>query len=51
MIGFDSLITNSEIAYLPRINNYFCENESSFEKEIFNKAQNIAILKYLKKNK
>jgi len=48
MIGFDSLITNYEISYLPFINHYSLEYDNSFKKEIFNKAKNIAIFKYLK---
>ena len=45
MTGFDSLITNNEIGYLPII----CDSSNLFQKEIFDKAKNIAILKYLKK--
>lgn len=45
MTGFDSLITNNEIGYLPII----CDSSNIFQKEIFDKAKNIAILKYLTK--
>ena len=50
MSGFDSLITNNKIGYLPNID---INNESFnlFQKEIFYKARNIAIIKYLKKIK
>lgn len=47
MSRFDSLITNNKIGYLPDINESF----SLFQKEIFYKARNIAIIKYLKKIK
>lgn len=47
MSGFDSLITNNKIGYLPILNESF----SLFQKEIFYKARNIAIIKYLKKIK
>lgn len=45
MTGFNSLITNNEIGYLPIIS----DSSNIFQKEIFDKAKNIAILKYLKK--
>ena len=48
MSGLDNLITNYRINYLPHINNYSIEYYSSFSKEIYNKAKNIAILKYIK---
>ncbi len=44
MTGFDSLITNNEIGYLPIIS---CSS-NLFQKEIFYKARNIAILKRIK---
>tara|TARA_B110001450_G_scaffold115929_1_gene109645 strand:- start:1647 stop:1790 length:144 start_codon:yes stop_codon:yes gene_type:complete len=47
MSRFDSLITYNKIGYLPNINKSF----SLFQKEIFYKARNIAIIKYLKKIK
>ena len=47
---FHSLTTNCQINYLPFIN--YALEYNSFKKEIFNKAKNIAILKFLKnKNK
>ena len=45
-MGFDSLTTNCEINYLPFIK--YALEYNSFKKEIFNKAKNIAILKFLK---
>lgn len=45
MTGFDSLITNNEIGFLPIIS----DTSNLFQKEIFHKAKNIAILKYLTK--
>ena len=45
MTGFDSLITNNEIGYLPIIS----DSSNIFQKEIFDKAKNIAIIKYLTK--
>ncbi|MDB4613911.1 hypothetical protein OAH43_00100 [bacterium] len=44
MTGFDSLITYKEIGYLPIIS---CSS-NLFQKEIFYKARNIAILKQFK---
>jgi len=45
MTGLDSLITNNEIGYLPIIS----DSSNIFQKEIFDKAKNIAIIKYLTK--
>jgi|UniRef100_A0A6C0JP32 hypothetical protein len=44
MSRFDSLITYNKIGYLPNINESF----SLFQKEIFYKARNIAIIKLIK---
>lgn len=44
MHKFESLINYNKICYLPNINDSF----NLFQKEIFYKARNIAILKFLK---
>ena len=49
-MGNNCIITNYEISYLPLITNYSSNDYNTFKKEIFNKAKNIAILKYLKNN-
>lgn len=47
MPRFDALIIYKKIGYLPILNESF----NLFQKEIFYKARNIAIIKYLKKIK